>query len=553
MRRIASILLVLAAAAGAIVFTGARSEREVSGFRFKIAFDNAFGLTEGGDLRVGGVKAGKTLKFDVSKGRECQGATPGDGPPRACAIVDAVVTENGFKDFKTDAHCDIRQQSLIGEYYVDCQPGHNTRSLGDNATVPDTQTTSTIPPDLVGDVLRRPYRDRLRLIVAELGTGLAGRPQDVSELLHKAHPGLRETQKVLQILGNQRTIIKNFIGDSNTVVRQLDVRKRELQNWIVQASKASDVSASRSQAVAAGFQKLPTLLAELDGTMKQLGNLTDAQTPVLQNLHQSAPALNTFLTRLGPFSEASRPAFRSLGKTSDVGKKAFNDSKEEIAALRQLAEGAPATARPLRQLLQTLDDRNRATEDSKLAVASAPPAPDPTAMSKAKHYKGFTGMEAILNYVYWQVMAVNQFDSVSHFLRVVLVSDPQCSPFLNDLKSTAEQRQAYQRCTNNLGPNQPGFNKPDLPNDSQAPRGSAPKRQVQKRSAKGSSQTKAAPSKGGSQTTSYSSTPNPTPSASQQELLQHYGAPTGAPQPGPVSPPADGSSISQVLDYLLAP
>jgi hypothetical protein len=49
----------------------------------------------------------------------------------------------------------------------------------------------------------------------------------------------------------------------------------------------------------------------------------------------------------------------------------------------------------------------------------------------------------------------------------------------------------------------------------------------------------------------YTSTPNPTPSASQQELLQHYGAPTGAPQAGPTPAPSGNSSVSDVLDYLL--
>ena len=90
MKRVASILLVLVAGVAAVVMTGARSEREQSGFKVKIAFDNAFGLTEGGDLRVGGVKAGSTLKFELSDAKECQGRTPDDGPPRVCAIVDVV-------------------------------------------------------------------------------------------------------------------------------------------------------------------------------------------------------------------------------------------------------------------------------------------------------------------------------------------------------------------------------------------------------------------------------------------------------------------------------
>jgi ABC-type transporter Mla subunit MlaD len=569
MRRIASILIVLVAAAAVLALTGARSPRETKGTTFKIAFDNAFGLTEGGDLRVGGVKAGKTLRFQLSDGKECQGRTPEDGPPRVCAVVESVITEKGFTDFKTDAHCDIRQQSLIGEYYVDCQPGLNEQSLADGAIIPDTQTTATIPPDLVNDILRRPYRDRLRLIIAELGTGLAGRPQDVAELLQKAHPGLRETRKVLKILGDQRTIIKNFITDSNTVVRELDRRKRDLQDWIVQASRAADVSASRRDAIAAGFQRLPTFLDELNLTMARLEGLTDAQTPLLENFQAAAPSLRTFLERLGPFAEAGRPAIRSLGVTADAGNRLFVDGAEEIRTLNQLARDAPSAAKPLRQLLQTLDDRGRAIENNPEARKSAPPSPDPTAFARSKG-RGYTGFEALLNYTYWQTLSLNQFDSVSHVLRAVGIQDPQCSPFLNDLRppsmgGSVDEDRRRRRCNSYQGPTQPGITHPDPTGNGGAARTPA-KRRGERR---GPGEPEAGPLPG---QTDWSK-PHPTLSPSQKELLRHVqrggggGGRRGLPRrPGvpelpsvpsvpPVQAPgaAASGSVSQALDYLLGP
>ncbi|MEA2451207.1 MAG: hypothetical protein QOG63_3139, partial [Thermoleophilaceae bacterium] len=546
--------LVLVAAASAAVLMGARSERTPSGFHFKIAFDNAFGLTQGGDLRVGGVKAGKTESFDVSKGRECQGASPSDGPPRTCAIVNVVVTENGFKDFKSDASCAIRQQSLIGEYYVDCQPGHNPQSLASGSTIPVTQTTSTIPPDLVADIMRRPYRDRLRLIIAELGTGLAGRPQDVQELLQRAHPGLRETQKVLKILGDQHQVITNFIADSNQVVRELDKKKRDVARFLVEASRAADVSASRRAAIAAGFQRLPTFLDELNGTMVRLENLTDAQTPLLHDLQAAAPPLNTFLQRLGPFTQASRPAFSSLGHTSDAGRSAIAESRDEIAMLNKLARSAPGAAKPLRQLLQTVDDRNRSTENNPQAAVTAPPAPDPTSNAKGK---GFTGMEAILNYAYWQTLALNQFDSISHVLRAVGIDDPDCSKFLNDLRNpdrggSAEQVRIRNKCNSYTGPNQPGLTTADPTlNPGKFARTQA-KRRGERR---GAGQPEAGPLPG---QVDYSK-PHQTLSPSQQELLNNVGggirqapAPQGVPSV-PGTSGASGSTIDQALNYLLGP
>jgi ABC-type transporter Mla subunit MlaD len=553
-RRLTTVLLVLVAGAAAVVMTGQGRPNETSGTTFKIAFTNAFGLTEGGDLRVGGVKAGKTLTMELSKGPECQGDTPGDGPPRTCAIVESVITETGFSDFRKDATCEIRQQSLIGEYYVDCQPGNDDEPLEDGATLPDTQTTSTIPPDLVADIMRRPYRDRLRIIVAELGTGLAGRPQDIQELLRKAHPGLRQTQEVLQILGDQREIIRNFIRDSNTVVRELDRNKRDVARFIVEAGKAADVSASRRGAIEAGFERLPTFLSELDGTMARLEELTDAQTPLLVNLRDAAPSLNTFLTRLGPFTEASRPAFRALGETSVVGSRAIAESKEEIDMLRRLSRGAPGAAKPLRQLLQTLDDRDRATESNPDAFELGPPAPDPAAREEGK---GFTGFEGLWNYTYWQALALNQFDSVSHFLRAVLIEDPQCSDFLNDLRGpdrggSEEQLEVRERCNSWLGPNQPGITTND-PTVSGSIAARTPARKRGERRAPG--QPEAGPLPG---QRDYSQ-PQPSLSESQQDLrdaLDEEQLPTVPPPPSvPELPDTSGAteSVGHVLDYLLAP
>src|SRR4051812_36939500 len=107
-------LVLVGAVIAAVVLSGAGGD-SATGKKYQVAFDNAFGLTKGGDLRVGGVKAGKTSDFKLSKGPECQNPDS-TGPARTCALVDVEVSESGFSSFRSDAHCAIRQQSLIGEY-----------------------------------------------------------------------------------------------------------------------------------------------------------------------------------------------------------------------------------------------------------------------------------------------------------------------------------------------------------------------------------------------------------------------------------------------------
>ena len=464
MRRITSVLALLGVVALALVATGADDDGP-KGKEIRIAFDNAFGLTQGGDLRVGGVRAGETTEFKTSRGPECQtDETKRTGRrPRTCAVVIAKITQDGFKSFRTNSQCDIRQQSLIGEYYVDCQPGNAPREQ--EGVIPVQRTTSTVPTDLVNNVLRRPYRERFRLILAELGTGLAGRPEDLAEVLRRAHPGLRETRKVLQILGDQKTIIRNFIEDSDTVVAALDDKKAEVARWIRETGETAEISASRRNEIAAGFQRLPTFLAELQPTMAELENLVDAQTPLLQDLRRAAPSLNEFFTRLGPFTQASRPAVRSLGETSVIGRRAFIESREEIDELQRLAAAAPTLGKPLRQFLQQSDNKARAPDEDPRAAESAPPAPDKNSNAGGAR-KGFTAMESLLNYIYWQTLAVNQFDQTSHILRTANFILEDCSDIQNDLRTpamggSAEQDAIRKKCGGYLGPYQPGITHPD--------------------------------------------------------------------------------------------
>ena len=453
MRRVGSAIAMIAVAVGVAVLTGASGTSTTgTGKTYNIQFDNAFGLTSGGDLKVGGVRAGSTTGFDLKK----------IANGRYVAVVKGQISESGVAPFKTDASCEIRPQSLIGEYYVDCQPGSSGKLLPNGGTVPVKQTFSTIPPDLMQNVMRRPYRERFRLILAELGTGLAGRPGDLAEVLKHAAPGLRETSNVLRILGRQNQIIKDFITNSDTVVAQLEAKKKDVAHWVKAAGRTAEISASREAALRQQWQKFPQFLGELKPTMAQLGLLADQQTPLLKQLQETAPQLKTFFSDLGPFSEASRPSFSSLAKASVIGNKAFKDSKQEIAELKAVAVNAPSAGKNLRQFLQTLDDRNRASQPDPRAKDTAPLAPDPTAYHDGQ---GFTGFEALLNYPYWQGLALNAFDQVGHLLRVVLnvngCSAWQTGPVVTDKTDPGYNEDLFKNCNSWLGPYQPGVTAPD--------------------------------------------------------------------------------------------
>jgi len=445
-RRIVTVVLVLGACVAAVVLTGASDE--AAGKSYKAEFDNAFGLTEGGDLRIGGVQAGQTTGFSVS-----------DTEP-VKAVVEFTISEPGFDSLREDARCEVRQQSLIGEYYVDCQPGTSETELPEDGTIPVEQTASIIPADLVNNVLREPYRERLRLIIAELGTGLAGRPEDLAETLERAHPGLRETNKVLEILGNQTDVLRNFVSDSDEVVDDLARNRGDVARFVREARDTAAISATRKEELAEQFEKLPTFLAELDPTMVRLGQLADAQIPLLADLRAASSDLERFFTELGPFSQASRPAIDSLGETGVTGSAAIKESADEVRELKQVARGAGGVGEPLRQFLQTIDDRSRAVDQDLRTPNTDPPRFDPTSLKNRRNrnldIQGFTGFESVLNYFFWQTLSINSFDGISHLLRSLLIVDER-DPSACSKISIEPTREEIAGCNTYTGPNQPGI------------------------------------------------------------------------------------------------
>src|SRR5215212_11914875 len=274
MRRIVSTLLLLAvagAAAFALVAAGGKRPEKP---KYTVVLDNAFGIVSGADMKVAGVRAGAIKDLEVD-------------PKTHKALVSFEITKDGFGSLRKDVTCESRPQSLIGEYYIDCKPGTSPEKLPNGATIPVEQTTSTIPIDLVNNMLRRPYRERLGIILDELGAGVAGRAPDINDIIRRASPALRETDKVLEKLDRQNQTLKQLVTDADKTLGDLAANKRNVGRWVVETKQTAAASAERRADIAAGLQRLPTFLRELRPTMAALGGAADANTPALENLNAS--------------------------------------------------------------------------------------------------------------------------------------------------------------------------------------------------------------------------------------------------------------------------
>jgi virulence factor Mce-like protein len=452
-RALASAAVVAAVVAFMVVATGSGSG--ASNPTYRIELDNAFGLIPGADFKVAGVRAGNIKSIDLCgmvRNSGCQNPLH--------ALVTVQVTQSGFGQFHGDAFCQSRPQSLIGEYYMQCDPGRSGPTLRNGATIPVTHTYSTIPVDFLNDVMRLPYRERFTLIINELGAAVAGRSDDLQAALRRAVPALTETDNLLNLLANDSQTLNQLNVNADTVITALANNSKLVQNFVVQANRAATASATQQHAIAGTWHQLPGFLEQLRPAMAQLGSAADANLPVFQNLNASATQLRDLFTNLPGFAHASLPALRALGQAAVPGKTAAIAARPTVHDLNNFTGPSPCVpnsvkqnclpelAQNLRILLQDLDNRSRAVEADKRSPGG----------------KGYTGLEALLQYVFNQALAINTYGPLGHLLTVDAFVDPLCSPYQSP-QSLANNLATYgpqaRRCYAWLGKNQPGINETD--------------------------------------------------------------------------------------------
>jgi ABC-type transporter Mla subunit MlaD len=379
--------------------------------------------------------------------------------------------------------------------------------------------------------MQEPERERLSIILNELGVGLAGRGEDLNEVIRRANPALREVDEVLRLLARQNEQLESLAVDSDTIMAPLARERTRVSSSIENMSEVAKATAERREDLQANIQRLPEFLRELRPTMVRLGALSDEMTPVMSDLGDVAPDINRFLLELGPFAEAGTPALESLGDAAVIGKPAIENATPIIRDLRTFAADARPVGKTLADVLESFQRND--------------------------------GIERAMDYLFFQAAAVNGFDSFGHYLRAGLIVN-QCSNYATEPTTgcSANFRQASASRQTAAAASMP--RDPVLAWTARVLQGLAPK-DPPKRKQGGAKRTKpdkearkrggrrgAKPDAGAPTTPAPSGdaapAPTPAPAAPAPAATPAPAAP--APSATPTPEAEDGTPVDPLLDYL---
>jgi ABC-type transporter Mla subunit MlaD len=404
MRKVLAIGAVVAAVVAVVLLISSGSGSG-SDYVVRAVFDNGGFMVKGEQVRVAGANVGEIDSVGVTLPGEVDSYEGGKGQAiDGKAVIVMNITDPGFQDFRSDASCLIRPQSLIGEKFVDCRPTL-PRAPGappapplkeipagqpgaGQLLLPLENNSTSVDPDLINDINKLPYAQRFRLIFNELGAGLAGRGADLEAAVKRANPALRDIDRLLGILNDQRDQLTQLAADSEQILEPLSRERAQVAGFFTNSGAAAQASTERGAALEASLQKFPAFLREFRTTMRSLQGFSDAATPTFASLGKAAPSFTEATRLLTPFSAASTVSLKSLGAIGE----------EAGATIR----AADPVVRKTSQLAQT-----GVNPTSTLAKFFA----------STKETKGF---DSLVDLIYNFTAVSNGFDKYGHFTRTLV-------------------------------------------------------------------------------------------------------------------------------------
>ena len=401
------IAIFVACCAGLVLIVIATGSGDDGSYRVRAIFNNAAFVIPGMDVKIAGVRVGAIESLDLTDDHKA-------------AVVLNIENKN-YQDFRENAFCRIRPQSLIGERYVDCRPeeplpaGMTQPALlapiasgagKGEYLLPSNRTATSVDLDLINNVMRLPFRERFTIILNEFGTALAGNGQELNAALKVTDPALQQFNNVLAILARQNKQLASLAVNGDTVLAPLARERASIAGFINSSGYTAQASAEESAAMTQNLQKLPGFLTQLRPTMNDLASFSQEATPVFTDLNRAADSINTFTLGAPAFNTAAIPAFVSLGAASEVTGPALVESLPLVQKLGPLGANAKPTVTDLASLLTSL--------------------------------KSTGGIESLMTLIYNTAGSINGYDEYGHYVRARLATTV-CQSFRlrNDINCNA--------------------------------------------------------------------------------------------------------------------
>lgn len=336
------LLAVLGVVAFVGIFRNLTFSRPWEDYReVRAEFNDVKGVFPGGhQVRINGVKVGVVSESKLVDGR---------------AVLTLKIEEKWGPIYK-NAKMRIRPVTPLQDLYVNVTD-RGDRSAGE-ATKGDIiaaqQTQTPVDISRVLNTFSADTRERMTVLLSELGRGLDDGGVKLRESFAAAAPFLRVAERTTKLLAKRDRNVRRLVHNFGTLSDALAKKDKELNTFVTAGNATLGELARNDERFGATFTSLAQLMPVMRSSFASVRSLSGELDPALRSLAPVAAELESGLEGLERFGSDARPALRALRpavRDLDVMAKQLSPTSKSLStSLTRLSEQAPSFDRLTKQV-----------------------------------------------------------------------------------------------------------------------------------------------------------------------------------------------------------
>jgi virulence factor Mce-like protein len=346
------ILAVLGTAAFAGIFRNLTFERPWQNYReVRAEFDDVKGVFPGGhQVRINGVKVGVVSKADLVDGNRA---------------VLTLKLEEKWGPIYTNAKMRIRPVTPLQDLYVNITD-RGDKSAGEakeRDIIAAQQTISPVDISRVLNTFSGNTRERMTMLLSELGTGLEDGGVKLRESFASLAPFLKVAQRTTAVLAKRDRNVRRLVHNFGRLSAALAKRDKELNEFVTEGNETLGELAANDRQFGATFTSLAQLMPVMRSSFTSLRGLSDELDPALTSLKPVAAELEKGLVGLQQFGQDAQPALKKLRPAftdlRTMARQLSPTSRSLATAFQRFQVQAPSYDRLTKQTVTCLDSMDR--------------------------------------------------------------------------------------------------------------------------------------------------------------------------------------------------
>jgi virulence factor Mce-like protein len=265
------------------------------------------------------------------------------------AVVEVRIRKKYGRIYR-DAQVQLRPNTALNDMYFDIVDRGTPAAgvLSQTELLPRSNSTAPVNIDAVLNVFQPNQRERLRVLLDDLGHGMEDRGRSLRAVFVQVVPFLQNAGVIADQLADRAPMVRRLVHNTNVLTEELGMREAQLRTLLTEGGSTLSALQESSPDLDATLRELPPTMSTVTSTFSGVRTTLDDVDLAVRSLYPVADQLPSSLTNLRVLAQTAAPAVAAL-------RKPVSDLVPFAAELRPLAGNLDRATAALAPQIDTVD------------------------------------------------------------------------------------------------------------------------------------------------------------------------------------------------------